>query len=370
MGGMEPARFSWRNVVVATLLLGIPVLGFFAWQSWSMSQAEKVDYARWFTGYIKRSGPLNHLDARFKDENSDLVADAPADPGQLLDPAELVFAPIASSSRDTEDTWREFLAHLSKVTGKKVKFTSFEEHRPQIAGLLDGTLHVTGFGTGLVPVAVNSAGFVPQVALAKADGTFNYQMEIVVPADSPIQKIENLKDSEWRRKNLTKHPDETNPKWKLTVTGSGSHSGFKAPLIFLKDEYGLHPGNDYDFVFSGGHAQSLKAIANKHAQAAAVASDLLEEGLADPEIGLKEGQYRVIYQSKPFPKAAFGVPNRLKPELAAKVREAFLSFDFKGTKLEAMLRGSHTEKFTPIDYKKDWAPVRAIDEAMLKWASP
>ncbi len=47
----------------------------------------------------------------------------------------------------------------------------------------------------------------------------------------------------------------------------------------------------------------------------------------------------------------------LKRELAAKVREAFLTFDFKGTKLEELLRGSHTAKFVPIDYKKDWEVV-------------
>ena len=41
----------------------------------------------------------------------------------------------------------------------------------------------------------------------------------------------------------------------------------------------------------------------------------------------------VIYESQFFPVTAWGVTNRLSPELTEKIKEAFLSFDFVNSKL-------------------------------------
>jgi phosphonate transport system substrate-binding protein len=356
MSGSPLSSFSWRNVLVATVVLATPILALAGWQYWTAKNPAPLDYGPWLSGYLKRAEEGAKLDAQFADANSDLIADAPSDPAQLIDPAELVFAPIAGSARDTEETWRQFLDHLAKVTSKKVTFATFDNHRPQLDALSEGKLHVTGFNTGFVRFAVNVAGFVPQVALAKADGSFIYRMQVIVPASSKVTSLAEFKAT----------PEE---KRRLAVTQAGSHSGFKAPLLALRDEFNLRPGRDYEFVFTGGHAQSIRAIGDSRNRiaAAAVASDLLEEAKTDETSGLKPEQYRVIYESKEFPKAAYGVGHLLKPELAAKVKEAFTTFDFKDTKLEAMLRGSNTTRFVPIDYKKDWAIVRSIDERMLTW---
>ena len=129
----------------------------------------------------------------------------------------------------------------------------------------------------------------------------------------------------------------------------------------------MKPGDDYDFVWTGGHAQSIKQIQNNLADAAAVASDLLDEIMTDSQNPIKAEDFRTIYKSHDFPKAAFGVSCRLKPDLAANIRKAFLTFDFKGTKLEEVLRGSKSVKFVEVDYKKDWASVREVDEKLMKW---
>jgi phosphonate transport system substrate-binding protein len=51
----------------------------------------------------------------------------------------------------------------------------------------------------------------------------------------------------------------------------------------------------------------------------------------------------------------------LKPELAAKVREAILTFQFKGTSLEKEFASSKQDRFIPVDYKSDWQLIRRID---------
>ncbi len=349
MSGTPVPRFSWRNVVIGTLIFLIPLASFAAWQCRLLYWNDNVDYGRVLTGYLKRAGTPTKLVEGFKDANGDMVADAPTDASKQLDPEELVFAPIAGSARDTEDVWRPFLDQVAKATGKKVTFKTFDVHIPQIEALNDGKLHITAFQTGFVPAAVNGAGFVPLVAMAKADGSYTYQVDLIVPTASTIKDAKDLKEK------------------RLTVTGTGSHSGFKAPLVLLKDEFDLLPRRDYEFVISGGHTQSIKAVASKQAAAASVASDYFEESMADPKTELKPDQFRVIYHSKEFPRAAYGVNSRLKPELAAKIKDAFLKFDFKGTKLEELLRGSKTTKFVTVDYKKDWANVRSVEEKLLNW---
>src|SRR3954468_12270140 len=207
MGNASP-RLSWRNVLLLTAILLIPLGLYSLWQCWP-ALFPKSKYGDSLTGYLKRLNNLTKLDARYTDADNDLVADTPSDASQLLDPAEIVFAPIAGSPRDTQEIWQPFLEHLQKTSGKKVRFEKFRYHRTQLDALKEGKVQVTAFGTGFVPAAVNGSGFVPQCALAKADGSFTYQMLIVVRKSSPIQTVSDLRGK------------------RLAMTSAGSLSGFK-----------------------------------------------------------------------------------------------------------------------------------------------
>jgi len=58
----------------------------------------------------------------------------------------------------------------------------------------------------------------------------------------------------------------------------------------------------------------------------------------------------------------YGYAYNLNPALAAKVREAFLTYNFANdTKMQQEFPGQ--DRFIPIDYKKDWDIVRQIDAA-------
>jgi len=101
------------------------------------------------------------LDAKYHDSNGDLVADPPTDPKQLVDPDPLVFSFVADHPQDYKAVWKDFTDHLAKVTGKRVEYAMDENTSDQIRDFADGKIHVTGFNTGSVPMAVNMAGFVP-----------------------------------------------------------------------------------------------------------------------------------------------------------------------------------------------------------------
>jgi phosphonate transport system substrate-binding protein len=340
--------FQVRNIVLPVLILAIPVLGYFGWQYQQAKQHEQPGNESTLTGYLKRITAVDKLSDKFVDTDGDLVADGPKNPADRLDPAELVFCPGLINANETEADWREFMDHLAKVTGKKVKFAAVELPTEVLEQLTIGKIHVTSFSTGSVPTAVNIAGFVPAVALAGADGSSSYAMEIIVPANSTIKAPADLKGK------------------KLAMTTAGSHSGYKAPLIVLDDEFHLRPGTDYQYLVSGSHGASMKMIAEGRADAAAVAADVLADAVAAGQ-PLKADQYRSIYKSKTFPKGAWGYTCLLKPELAAKVREAYVTFPFDGTKLGEKFKGSKAVKFAPVDYKKDWSYVREIDAKIVAW---
>lgn len=286
----------------------------------------------------------NQLDPRFTDADGDLVADAPTDPAKLIDPDPLVFSYIAvEDPAQYRDAFKEFMDHLGRVTGKRVEYLMTTSTEEQLAALRDGKLHVTGVNTGSVPMAVNVAGFVP-VAKFAGDAGAAYQMEIIVPADSAITKPEQLSGKE------------------LALTEAGSNSGFKAPLVLLQSRYSLVPGRDFGIRYSGSHIDSIKGIAAKKYAAAAVANDMLRRAVAAGEV--QPNQYRSIFKSENFPTAGFGYVCTLKPELAAKVRDAMSSFQWQGTGVEREFASAKYNKLVAVSYKDDWGIVRHIDDTI------
>ena len=51
----------------------------------------------------------------------------------------------------------------------------------QYEAMRSGRLHVAGVNTGGNPVAVSCAGLVPFAMMASKDGSYGYEMEIIVP---------------------------------------------------------------------------------------------------------------------------------------------------------------------------------------------
>ena len=70
---------------------------------------------------------------------------------------------------------------------------------------------------------------------------------------------------------------------------------------------------------------------------------------------------RVLYRSESFPTTAYGVSNRLEPELAELVRRAFTTFEWAGSALEAEFQ--EEDGFIEITYEEHWEVIRKIDVA-------
>jgi phosphonate transport system substrate-binding protein len=190
---------------------------------------------------------------------------------------------------------------------------------------------------------VNEAGFVPVACFADAEGDYHYKMKIIVPADSEIKEVADLKGE------------------RMTYVRPRSNSGCTAALVMLMKEHKLQPERDYSWGFSYGHESSIKGVAEKKFKAAAVASDMLERMIASGEID--KDAVRVIYESEPYPPGVLGYAYNLKPALRDGIRETLVGFDWKGTGLEKTYGPAGSVKFAPVSYEEDWKGVRAINES-------
>lgn len=284
------------------------------------------------------------LSSRYGDSDGDMVADLPSDESQWIDPDTLVFAytPVEDPAVYA-DVWADFLDHLGEATGKQVQFFPVQSNAAQQEALRAGRLHVAGFNTGGVPVAVNCGGFRPFAMMAAEDGSFGYEMEIITYPGSGIESVEDLQGRQ------------------LAFTSETSNSGFRAPSALLRSEYGMEAGEDFEAAFSGSHDNSILGVVNQDYDAAAIANSVGKRMMSRGVVS--EGDYQVIYTSETFPTTAYGLAHNLNPELAQQIQDAFFSYDWAGTALEAEFSNSNENQFTPISYQKDWSVIRTIADA-------
>ncbi|MEM8781472.1 MAG: phosphate/phosphite/phosphonate ABC transporter substrate-binding protein [Planctomycetota bacterium] len=282
------------------------------------------------------AGVSNQLDARFDDADGDLVADPPE---TTRNPDKLTLSYLSSAANVSLKHLATLAADLSETTGKTVTARMYPDADAALAALASGELHVTGFNTGNVPRAVNVAGFVPVAAPSHAEQPAEYRMVIAVAADSPIQSLEDLAGHT------------------VAFTRPGSNSGYKAPLILLRDQAGLVPPTDYRWTFTYGHARSIAGLAGGTYDVIATASDLLQAAVDAGEI--ESSAFRVVYESEAFPAAAIGHAHDLDPALAEKIAAALLAFEPTQNAAEAFV---NADAMSPVNFKDDFALIRRIDD--------
>ena len=283
------------------------------------------------------------LDSAYCDRNFDQVADLPLDSKDWVDPKTIIFAytPVEDPAVYA-NIWTNFVKHLEKHTDRKVVFFPVESNAAQLEAMRSGRLHVAGFNTGSNPIAVSCAGFVPWAMHAKDDGSFGYEMEIIVKADSPIQSPSEIKGRT------------------LAFTSPTSNSGFKAPSAILKGEFDLIADRDFTPTFSGKHDNSILGVYNGDYEIASVANSVLQRMIRR---GVIEGdKLRAIYRSPTFPTTGYGTAHNLHPELVAKIKSAFFTWDFDDDPLYKK-EFAKADRFIGIRHMNDWAVIRQIDKA-------
>jgi phosphonate transport system substrate-binding protein len=279
------------------------------------------------------------LDLLYCDDNNDLVADAPKDQKKWKDPATLVFAytPVEDPAV-YQNVFKPFTDYLAQCTAKRVVYYPVQSNSAEIEAMRSGRLHVAGFSTGPTGFAVNLAGAVPFAAKGTATGPHGYHLLSLVKADSPYQKLSDLKGK------------------RVAHTSPSSNSGNLAPLVLYPPQ-GLKPNDDYKILWSGGHDKTALGVASGDYDMGGVASDVYERMVSRGT--LKANTFRIIYKSPVFPTSSFAYAHDLRPDLAKKLTDCFFAFRFP----EAMQKEFNgDDRFFPITYKETWKVVREIAE--------
>lgn len=338
--GKKGSQFSMTRLMVS--IIAVVVVGLLAYQV-GKRNLPREDETRTLRIFGLGDPKPRTFAPGLTDADGDLIADAPADVDQCIDPQAILFSFVASPEAEaSEQAWRPMVDHLAQATGKPVQYVRFESAQDQLKAIKEGRLHVTAINTGNVPEAVAACGFVPVATPAIGTAKHGYTMKIIVPADSTINDPASLKGKE------------------IAFTTAGSNSGCKAPMETLLRSFNLKPGFDYHIVYSQGHEQSIMGIKEGKYPAAAVASDLLDQAIAAGKVS--ESDFKTVYTSEQFPALAIGYVHNLTPELAESVRSALMDFDPQGTSAAGNLAKGVTG-FSPVSYKDDWALVRRIDES-------
>jgi len=281
------------------------------------------------------------LDDAYCDRDFNQTADLPLDEADWVDPATIIFTYTPVEDPAVYATiWDGFVNHMAKTTGRKVIFFPVQSNSAQLEAMRSGRLHVAGFNTGSNPIAVSCAGFVPFAMMAKNDGSFGYEMEIIVPMDSAIKGPADLKGKT------------------LAFTSPTSNSGFKAPSAILKGEFGLEKDRDFSAVFSGKHDNSILGIYNGDYEAASIANSVWERMRRRGVI--KPGKIRSVYKSQTFPTTGYGHVYNLHPLLVAKIKQAFLTYEWDENYKKEFKKA---DRFISITHKFDWSVIRGIDAA-------
>jgi phosphonate transport system substrate-binding protein len=319
-----------------------------AWAAYAASSLEKEAQqkyvARTMSNFFTSLSPIVALDSVYQDADGDLLADEPTNNALKANPPELVFSYITSEEPINEPAqWQELMDAIQAKTGVPVTFLRLTDAREQYEAMRNGRLHITALGSGEVPAAVNTAGFIPVCTFGREDGTSGYKMEFLVKADSKIKSLDDLRGK------------------RIAFTRPRSNSGCKAAAMMLMQEKNLQPERDYDWRYTYGHAGSIAAVLAGDVDAAPIASDVYDRMIAQGQA--KEEDFRSIYTSEQFPPAAFGFAYNLTPELKKKITAALLEFQWDGTKVAESFGGDGSNKFVPVSYKDDWANIRRVDFA-------
>lgn len=239
---------------------------------------------------------------------------------------------------------------LEDALGIPVKVYQVSNYNGIIQAISSGQIHIATMGGGSYSNVHSQIGELAEPILVRRDsmGISGYYSSIVVKADSPYQKIEDLKGKS------------------LAFVDFNSTSGYIFPRWAMRNQ-GIEP-DDYfsEAAMAGGHIQSVMALENGQFDGTVV----LASG-GTPEIGFGTGtlkrlarrniieldDYRAIWYAGPLPNSPYVIRTDVPVELRDFVRGAMAAMPYEapdtfrdmarlpGTAYKAVDRSFYTDLF-------------------------
>ena len=224
-----------------------------------------------------------------------------ADPQKL----NMVFVP-ASEKGDNQD-YESLIEIIERLADIKIKPIRVTDYNAAVESMRAGRAHIAWYGGKTYIQAAEMAGAEAFAAgVRKGDDTAGYYAYFVVPVDSPLKTLEDVRGQI------------------LGLNSIGSTSGDLIPQVELM-KVGLSTKNKNDFAkvfYAGSHDACLLAAINKHVDVCGMSSRNFDARLADGTFKLEK--VRIIHRSSLVPPPPLAYSKKLSVELRDRIKKATL----------------------------------------------
>lgn len=211
----------------------------------------------------------------------------------------------ALTTGQTRDGIERLRNHLSSELGRPVQIQVLSDYAAVVEGLGFGHVDMAYLGPRTFVIANHLYG-AQAIVTQLIDGSPFYHSYFIVPHDSPLQSIDEL-----RGRNVA-------------FADPSSTSGSLIPKLELMNR-GIDPNRGIRALHTGAHDATALAVLNKHVDAGAIDSAYFHLLIRQGQI--REDGYRVIWQSEPLFQYPWVVPADMDSQLIEDIRAAFLKIE-------------------------------------------
>lgn len=256
---------------------------------------------------------------------------------------EVNFGIISTESQQNLKTiWDPFLADMAKETGLEIKPFFASDYAGVIEGMRFGKVDIAWFGNKSAMEAVDRAKGEVFAQTVAADGSPGYWSVLIVPANSPINSLDDVLKC-----------DQT---INFGMGDPNSTSGFLVPTTFIFAAKGVDPKTCFKTIRNSNHETNALAVANGQADVATNNTENLARlEKTNPEAFAK---IKVIWQSPLIPSDPLVWRSDLDPAVQDRILRFLMSYGRSGTPAEVE---AHRKVLAALG----WAPFRPSSDAQL-----
>ena len=166
------------------------------------------------------------------------------------------------ASVNQKKNWEPFVEAMSKATGLKVKAFYATDYAGVIEAMRFNKVQVAWFGNKSGMEAVDRANGEVFAQVVAKDGSTGYYSHIIVDADSPYTKLDDILKCD---KSLN-----------FGIGDPNSTSGFLVPTSYIFAARDIDPKTCFKTVRNASHQANAMAVANKQVDAATNNSEDLQ----------------------------------------------------------------------------------------------
>ncbi|HEY2134866.1 MAG TPA: phosphonate ABC transporter substrate-binding protein, partial [Xanthobacteraceae bacterium] len=226
-------------------------------------------------------------------------------------PTELNFGVISTeASVNQKKNWEPFVEAMSKAIGIPVKAFYATDYAGVIEAMRFNKVHLAWFGNKSGMEAVDRANGEVFAQVVAKDGNTGYYSHIIVRADSPYTKVDDILKCD---KSLN-----------FGIGDPNSTSGFLVPTSYIFAARDIDPKSCFKTVRNASHQVNAMAVANKQVDAATNNSeDLQRVAITAPDA---RKQIKIIWTSPIIPLDPITWRKDLDPAVKAKIYGFLLSY--------------------------------------------